>query len=314
MSKKSKIIFWIVAAVLVVVVGAILITQLVNTAQKISITEFERHVEVAQYFEADGNNYKVKDEYYTSEEGQTDWEILGTEYSVGIKGEGEKAYKYIYRTSDEKKSEIKPVFKVEIDAYEYTGYTKSGGKWVKDYYCYGASLYSAEGNGILNNWASYGVDVTMANPNAGSWVSTAFSVIMIVIMIVVFFIIIRSSMGAGGRTMNFARSKARVSTNIKVRFTDVAGAEEEKVELAEIVEFLRQPKKFADLGARIPKGVLLVGPPGTGKTLFAKAVAGEAGVPFFSVSGSDFVEMYVGVGASRVRDLFEMAKRNQPCR
>ena len=120
-------------------------------------------------------------------------------------------------------------------------------------------------------------------------------------------------MGGAGKVMSFAKTKARVSTNIKVRFTDVAGAEEEKVELAEIVEFLRQPKKFSDLGARIPKGVLLVGPPGTGKTLFAKAVAGEAGVPFFSVSGSDFVEMYVGVGASRVRDLFEMAKKNQPC-
>ena len=120
-------------------------------------------------------------------------------------------------------------------------------------------------------------------------------------------------MGGGGKMMSFAKTKARVTTNIKVRFTDVAGAEEEKVELAEIVEFLRQPKKFSDLGARIPKGVLLVGPPGTGKTLFAKAVAGEAGVPFFSVSGSDFVEMYVGVGASRVRDLFEMAKKNQPC-
>ena len=120
-------------------------------------------------------------------------------------------------------------------------------------------------------------------------------------------------MGGSGRITSFARSKASVSTNIRVRFTDVAGAEEEKVELAEIVEFLRQPKKFSDLGARIPKGVLLVGPPGTGKTLFAKAVAGEAGVPFFSVSGSDFVEMYVGVGASRVRDLFDMAKKNQPC-
>ncbi|MCH5148657.1 MAG: ATP-dependent zinc metalloprotease FtsH [Clostridiales bacterium] len=153
----------------------------------------------------------------------------------------------------------------------------------------------------------------MANPNAGSWMSTAFSVIMLVIMCVVFFLILRSTMGGGGKAMSFAKTKARVSTNIRVRFTDVAGAEEEKVELAEIVEFLRQPRKFADLGARIPKGVLLVGPPGTGKTLFAKAVAGEAGVPFFSVSGSDFVEMYVGVGASRVRDLFEMAKRNQPC-
>ena len=113
--------------------------------------------------------------------------------------------------------------------------------------------------------------------------------------------------------MSFGRTKAKVTTNLKVRFSDVAGAEEEKEELAEVVEFLKNPKKFSNLGAKIPKGVLLVGPPGTGKTLFAKAVAGEAGVPFFSVSGSDFVEMYVGVGASRVRDLFEMAKRQQPC-
>ena len=119
--------------------------------------------------------------------------------------------------------------------------------------------------------------------------------------------------GGGGKVMNFGKTKAKVSTNLKVRFSDVAGAEEEKEELKEVVEFLKSPKKFSDLGAKIPKGVLLVGPPGTGKTLFAKAVAGEAGVPFFSVSGSDFVEMYVGVGASRVRDLFDMAKRNQPC-
>ncbi|MCI8988595.1 MAG: ATP-dependent zinc metalloprotease FtsH [Clostridia bacterium] len=165
----------------------------------------------------------------------------------------------------------------------------------------------------FTKWQEYGVVIEQGNPNAGSWVSTAFSVLMIVIMVVVFVLIIRSSMGGAGKVMSFAKSKARVSTNIKVRFSDVAGAEEEKVELAEIVEFLRQPKKFSDLGAKIPKGVLLVGPPGTGKTLFAKAVAGEAGVPFFSVSGSDFVEMYVGVGASRVRDLFEMAKKNQPC-
>lgn len=113
--------------------------------------------------------------------------------------------------------------------------------------------------------------------------------------------------------MSFGKTKAKVTTNIKVRFSDVAGAEEEKAELQEIVEFLKNPQKFSSLGARIPKGVLLEGPPGTGKTLFAKAVAGEAGVPFFSVSGSDFVEMYVGVGASRVRDLFDIAKRNQPC-
>ena len=113
--------------------------------------------------------------------------------------------------------------------------------------------------------------------------------------------------------MNVGKTKAHVQSNLKVRFADVAGAEEEKEELQEVVEFLKMPKKFSDLGARIPRGVLLVGPPGTGKTLFAKAVAGEAGVPFFSVSGSDFVEMYVGVGAARVRDLFDLAKKNQPC-
>lgn len=341
MSKKSKIIGFIIVLVLIIGVVAVILTQTISAAQKISITEFERHVEVAQFFDSEG---KVKEEYRTVQsnpeenEGEepedsdpqdpteppvqdgvkpiTDW-IIGSFkdgfYSVGTKGEGENIRYYIYRTSDANKSEIAPVFKVEISAYEYTGYTKSGGKLVKSYYCYGSSLYSAEGNKIIGDWAEYGVEVTMANPNAGSWMSTAFSVIMLVIMCVVFFLILRSTMGGGGKAMSFAKTKARVSTNIRVRFTDVAGAEEEKVELAEIVEFLRQPKKFADLGARIPKGVLLVGPPGTGKTLFAKAVAGEAGVPFFSVSGSDFVEMYVGVGASRVRDLFEMAKRNQPC-
>ena len=113
--------------------------------------------------------------------------------------------------------------------------------------------------------------------------------------------------------MNFGKLKARVNMNVKVRFDDVAGADEEKEELQEIVEFLKSPSKFTALGARVPKGVLLVGPPGTGKTLFAKAVAGEAGVPFFSISGSDFVEMFVGTGAARVRDLFDQAKRNMPC-
>ena len=119
--------------------------------------------------------------------------------------------------------------------------------------------------------------------------------------------------GGGGVANDFGKSKANVQSSLKVRFSDVAGAEEEKEELQEIVEFLKTPGKFAGVGARVPKGVLLVGPPGTGKTLFAKAVAGEANVPFFSISGSDFVEMYVGVGASRVRDLFAQAKKNQPC-
>ena len=126
--------------------------------------------------------------------------------------------------------------------------------------------------------------------------------------------IMRQQTGGGGKVMNFGKSRASMvdPSKNKVTFADVAGADEEKEELKEIVDFLKNPKRYVDLGARIPKGVLLVGPPGTGKTLLAKAVAGEANVPFFSISGSDFVEMFVGVGASRVRDLFEQAKRNAP--
>lgn len=130
---------------------------------------------------------------------------------------------------------------------------------------------------------------------------------------IVIFIIIRQNRQQNNSALSFGKTKARVIQAVKVRFTDVAGADEEKEELAEIVEFLKNPKKFTDIGARIPKGVLLVGPPGTGKTLLAKAIAGEANVPFFNISGSDFVEMFVGVGASRVRDLFEQAKHNMPC-
>ena len=140
----------------------------------------------------------------------------------------------------------------------------------------------------------------------------------IVILFFIFWFLIMGSNqnGAGNKTMSFGKSRARMmggTEKTKITFGDVAGVDEEKEELQEIVEFLKSPKKFTDMGARIPKGVLLVGRPGTGKTLLAKAVAGEAGVPFFIISGSDFVEMFVGVGASRVRDLFEQAKRNAPC-
>lgn len=146
-----------------------------------------------------------------------------------------------------------------------------------------------------------------------SWVSYIFPAISIVLMGILLFFLFKQMSGGGGKAMSFGKSKAQITSGVKVRFTDVAGAEEEKAELEEIVDFLKEPKRFTDLGARIPKGVLLVGPPGTGKTLFAKAVAGEANVPFFSISGSDFVEMFVGTGAARVRDLFEQAKKNMPC-
>ena len=146
------------------------------------------------------------------------------------------------------------------------------------------------------------------------WISLIPSAILIV-MLIVFLVMMSQQTGGGGKVMSFGKSRARMHTDSdkKVTFRDVAGADEEKEELAEIVDFLKTPDKYNRLGARVPKGVLLVGPPGTGKTLLARAVAGEAGVPFFIISGSDFVEMFVGVGASRVRDLFETAKKNAPC-
>lgn len=158
------------------------------------------------------------------------------------------------------------------------------------------------------------IDVLPAQETS-SWVTFFTSIIPFVIIFILFFFLLNQAQGGGSRVMNFGKSKAKLynEEKKKVRFKDVAGADEEKQELVEVVEFLKDPRKFAELGARIPKGVLLNGPPGTGKTLLARAVAGEAGVPFFSISGSDFVEMFVGVGASRVRDLFETAKKNAPC-
>ncbi len=152
------------------------------------------------------------------------------------------------------------------------------------------------------------------DPSRGSLLSSLLvPIILYAILFIVFMIILRKSAGVNNQAMNFGKTTANQVRDIKVRFSDVAGADEEKQELQEIVDFLKYPKKYMDIGARIPHGVLLVGPPGTGKTLFAKAVAGEANVPFFSISGSDFVEMFVGVGASRVRDLFDQAKKNMPC-
>ncbi|EIA5739263.1 ATP-dependent zinc metalloprotease FtsH [Staphylococcus pseudintermedius] len=163
-----------------------------------------------------------------------------------------------------------------------------------------------------------GLDFTVKEEEGQSVFVSIISTLIPVLVIALLFIFFLSQAqggGGGGRMMNFGKSKAKMydSQKGRVRFTDVAGADEEKQELIEIVDFLKDNKKFKQMGSRIPKGVLLVGPPGTGKTLLARAVAGEAGVPFFSISGSDFVEMFVGVGASRVRDLFENAKKNAPC-
>lgn len=150
-----------------------------------------------------------------------------------------------------------------------------------------------------------------------AWVQYLPTIVLILMLVGFWFMFMQQSQGGGGNrgVMNFGKSRAKMANpeKKKVTFNDVAGADEEKAELAEIVDFLKQPKRYIEMGARIPKGVLLVGPPGTGKTLLAKAISGEAGVPFFSISGSDFVEMFVGVGASRVRDLFDQAKKNSPC-
>jgi len=168
------------------------------------------------------------------------------------------------------------------------------------------------------------IDVLLANkvvveqketPQPSWWAGLITTFLPVLLLVAVFFFMMQQTQGGGSRVMQFGKSKAKLHSEekTKVTFADVAGADEVKEELEEVVEFLKYPKKFTELGARIPKGVLLYGPPGTGKTLLARAVAGEAGVPFFSISGSDFVEMFVGVGASRVRDLFEQAKKNAPC-
>ena len=179
------------------------------------------------------------------------------------------------------------------------------------------SLYVSDVNEIQQYLKEQGVEYEVSDVPQDNWFATAIvpSLLMLAGIFLIFFMMNRQGGGANTKAMNFGKSRARLSTenDKKVTFDQVAGLHEEKEELEEIVDFLKSPKKYIQVGARIPKGVLLVGPPGTGKTLLAKAVAGEAGVPFFTISGSDFVEMFVGVGASRVRDLFEEAKKNAPC-
>src|SRR5271168_2648022 len=168
---------------------------------------------------------------------------------------------------------------------------------------------------MFNILRSHGVNVTIKDQNSNFWVSTLISIAPFALLLGLWFFLLRQMQSGGNKAMSFGKSRARLLSmqQKKITFKDVAGVDEAKEELKEIIEFLRESQKFQRLGGRIPKGVLLVGPPGTGKTLLARAVAGEANVPFFSISGSDFVEMFVGVGASRVRDLFEQGKKNAPC-
>ena len=272
---------------------------------------------------------------------RTLWIILGVLlvvvllYSVYASNKTDKRIDYTKFTQMVQNEQVSEVY-----INDYTIYVKKVDSKIKDdnfpseydYYCsymnnevvinfieeYNKSLWVApqldtEGNIITEGYYKEGYIKYEGQWDTGSWLDTALPWISLGVLVILGFVIFRSMSGGGNKGFSFSRSKAKLVVSSKIRFTDVAGADEEKQELAELVEFLKNPQQFTDLGARIPKGVLLVGPPGTGKTLLAKAVAGEAKVPFFSISGSDFVELYVGVGASRVRDLFAQAKSNAPC-
>ena len=223
-------------------------------------------------------------------------------FSEGSSSKSELSYTGFIQQVQQKKIEKVTL----INDHEIEGVMKNGTEF---------KSYAPTDNSLVNTLTENGVEVT-AKPaeQPAWWMSLLSSLLPIVLLIAVWFFIMQQTQGGGGRVMNFGKSRAKMmDDNVKVTFKDVAGQEEAKQELAEVVEFLKDPEKFTKIGAKIPKGVLLAGPPGTGKTLLAKAVAGEAGVPFFTISGSDFVEMFVGVGASRVRDLFAQAKKNAPC-
>ncbi len=199
------------------------------------------------------------------------------------------------------------VARVTITGNEITGTTKANEPF--------RTYAPAQFEGLANRLHERGVAITAKEPTTSPWAALLYSWAPILLMIGFWIFFMRQMQSGGNKALSFGKSKAKLSSSAqkKVTFKDVAGVDEAKDELQEIIEFLREPQKFQKLGGRIPKGVLLMGPPGTGKTLLARAVAGEANVPFFSISGSDFVEMFVGVGASRVRDLFEQGKKNAPC-
>ena len=290
MKKSAKYLIYMIT--FAVLVAFVLFFFLQNTAEDVTTTKFYEQMGVVT-IDKDAQFETVPGEKYL------------------ITGENSKS-KVLYQGDtfviiENSACKIK---KVVINSYNLIGYNESNIAIFKT--SYGRDEIDAN---KLDAFASIsGNVVDYSDPNAGAlWSSLIVPLITILIGIAILFIFMRQAQGGGKNAMDFGKTKAKVNQNIKVRFSDVAGAEEEKKELQEVVEFLKNPKKFSTLGAKIPKGVLLVGPPGTGKTLFAKAVAGEANVPFFSISGSDFVEMFVGVGASRVRDLFAMAKKAMPC-
>lgn len=228
--------------------------------------------------------------------------IVSTFYQPGEKREDMKYSTFMQNIKNDEVIDVKVV-----GAHDVYGQLKDGTKF---------HTYVLNARAIADRLQAKGVEVELkAAPKPSFWAALMPQLLTTLIFVGVLMFILQQMQGGGNRAMSFGKSRARLHSEEKgkVTFDDVAGEDEAKEELVEIVEFLKHPKKFIELGAKIPKGVLLVGPPGTGKTLLGKAVAGEAGVPFFSISGSDFVEMFVGVGASRVRDLFEQAKKNAPC-
>ena len=292
MSKTIKMIIGIIAFV---AVGVLIATYIVGkSAKEVTTTEFFEKAGIVMVNETNKNLIELNSDKVVYE---------------GVISDTVYEYQFVVLKDGAELGGIKrEIDAVVVDSYNLYGYS---GK---------QQLYKASFARSVSDWAKLdalaasGLSLDNEDPNSGSvWSSIIMPLLTIGLGVLIIVIFVRQ-MGAGNKSaFDFGRTKAQIVTNTKVRFTDVAGAEEEKLELQEIVDFLKNPKKFTELGAKIPKGVLLVGNPGTGKTLFAKAVAGEASVPFFSISGSDFVEMFVGVGASRVRDLFNTAKKNQPC-
>ena len=296
-TKKSKLI-WVVLITLLVIAAVFSLTNCINKSTEVNFSDFYQLVSLSGE-EKDENGQKISGSFTKD----TLNNIVATD---------DNALKTALDKTVYTDFEIK---KVVLSTYNinFTVLMKGeNGKATKSFttnYTRTADVDFA----LQELLTEKGISFSATDPNAGSIWSSLLPILGYIVIAVVFFILIMQTQGGTKGAMNFAKTNAKLSHDIKVRFSDVAGAEEEKEELEEVVDFLKNPKKFSQIGARVPKGVLLVGPPGTGKTLFAKAVAGEAGVPFFSISGSDFVEMFVGVGASRVRDLFDVAKKSMPC-
>lgn len=288
MAKKKFKGIWIIVAIIVAAIIGISVTTCIRKPTEVDCKDFDYVV-----FEL------------TEKQGKTSYVL--NDFTTGAKGIYDEI-KGISFTEAKMQEVVFDGYVVDFEILLINGGVSQAKRFTTNY-----SRSDTKIIGLEKALRDADIDYTYTDPNAGSIWSSLLPLAGCLVIAVVFFILMMNTQGGTKGAMNFAKTNARINQNLKVRFSDVAGAEEEKAELAEVVDFLKNPKKFSELGARIPKGVLLVGPPGTGKTLFAKAVAGEAGVPFFSISGSDFVEMFVGVGASRVRDLFENAKKNMPC-